>query len=155
MAGLIYFFLLNLIIIVIKKLSNPWVQLDPYRLGWTYVMGWVGLGWIFYQKISSTNPTWLMHTPSSKCDIFFSAQFNNNSNKKSCPTHGFNLTHMGWVGLMWWVGLNFFLVHHGGLGQKISSTDLTWLMHTPSGKCDIFFSAQFNNNSNKKKLSNS
>ena len=28
-------------------------------------------------------------------DIFFSAQFNNNSNKKSCPTHEFNLTHMG------------------------------------------------------------
>ena len=27
-----------------------------------------------------------------KCDIFFSAQFNNNSNKKNCPTHGFNPT---------------------------------------------------------------
>ena len=61
-------------------------------------MGWIGflvhhggLG----QKISSTNPTRLMHTPSGKCDIFFFAQFNNNSNKKSCPTHGFNLTHMG------------------------------------------------------------
>ena len=53
---------------------------------------------------------------------------------------------LGWI---------FFLVHHGGLGQKISSTDLTWLMHTPTGKCDIFFFAQFNNNSNKKKLSNS
>ena len=27
-----------------------------------------------------------------KCDIFFSAQFNNNSNKKNCPSHQFNLT---------------------------------------------------------------
>ena len=52
-----------------------------------------------------------------KCDIFFSAQFNNNSNKKNFPTHGFNSTQ-GWVGLGWvelnlcdglgWVGLNFF-----------------------------------------------
>ena len=33
-----------------------------------------------------------------KCDIFFSAKFNNNSNKKNCPTHGFNPTHVGWVG---------------------------------------------------------
>ena len=37
-----------------------------------------------------------------KYDIFFSTQFNNNSNKKNCPTHKFNPTHMGWV------GLNFF-----------------------------------------------
>ena len=37
-----------------------------------------------------------------KYDIFFFAQFNNNSNKKNCPTHKFNPTHMGWV------GLNFF-----------------------------------------------
>ena len=29
-----------------------------------------------------------------KCDIFFSAQFNNNSNKKNCPTHRFNPTHL-------------------------------------------------------------
>ena len=39
------FFLLNLIIIVIKKiikiLSNPWVQPDPCKLGWTPVMGWI------------------------------------------------------------------------------------------------------------------
>ena len=50
-ANVIYFFLLNLIIIVIKKLFNPWDQLDPTQpmwvgLGWTYVMGcplwWVG-----------------------------------------------------------------------------------------------------------------
>ena len=27
-----------------------------------------------------------------KCDIFFSAQFNNNSNKKNSPSHQFNLT---------------------------------------------------------------
>ena len=35
---------------------------------------------------------------SSKCDIFFSAQFNNNNNNKNCPTH------------------------HDRLGQKIPST---------------------------------
>ena len=45
-----------------------------------------------------------------KCDIFFSAQFNNNSNKKNCPTHGFNLTQpnpcgLGWTYVMGWVGL--------------------------------------------------
>ena len=35
-----------------------------------------------------------------RCDIFFSAQFNNNSKKKkNCPTHEFNPTHVGWVGL--------------------------------------------------------
>ena len=54
-----------------------------------------------------------------RCDIFFSAQFNNNSNKKNCPSHRFNPTHVGWVGLdlcdwldwveiffnlLWWVG---------------------------------------------------
>ena len=32
-----------------------------------------------------------------RCDIFFSAQFNNNNIKKSCPTHGFNQTHVDWV----------------------------------------------------------
>ena len=43
-----------------------------------------------------------------RCDIFFSTQFNNNSDKKKkkiCLTHGFNLTQLdscelGWVGLM-------------------------------------------------------
>ena len=35
-----------------------------------------------------------------------------------------DLTHVGWVGLGW-----IFLTHHGGLGQKITST---WPMHTPS-----------------------
>ena len=30
-----------------------------------------------------------------RCDIFFSTQFNNNN----CPTHRFNLAHVGWVGL--------------------------------------------------------
>ena len=32
-------------------MSNPLVQLDPtqlYRLNWNYVMGWIGLGWIFF-----------------------------------------------------------------------------------------------------------
>ena len=56
---------------------------------------------------------------SSKCDIFFSAQFNNNSNKKkNYPNHGFNPTQPNACGLCWigldlcdglsWVGLNFF-----------------------------------------------
>ena len=38
-----------------------------------------------------------------KCDIFFSAQFNNNSNKKIVQLMGSirpNPTHVGWVGLM-------------------------------------------------------
>ena len=39
-------------------------------------------------------------------------------------------THVGWVGLMWWVGLgSIFLTHHGRLSQKISSTRP---MHTPN-----------------------
>ena len=59
-----------------------------------------------------------------KCDIFFSAQFNN----KNCPTHGFNPTQPNPCGLGW-VGLNFFLTHYGGLGQKIPSTRP---MHTPN-----------------------
>ena len=42
-----------------------------------------------------------------KCDIFFSTQFNNNSNKKNYPTH-----ELGWVELdlcdgLGLVGLNF------------------------------------------------
>ena len=57
-------------------------------------MGWVEFFLTYHgrlgQKISLTDPTWPMHTPSGRCDIFFSAQFNNNSNKKNCPTHGFN-----------------------------------------------------------------
>ena len=48
---------------------------------------------------------------------FFSAQFNNNSNKKNCPTHGFNPIQPNPCGLGW-VGLNFFLTHHDGLGKK-------------------------------------
>ena len=64
---------------------------------------------------------------SSKCDIFFSAQFNNNNNNKNCPTQGFNPTHVGWVGLGW---VEFFLTHHDGLGQKIPSTQpMHTLMH--------------------------
>ena len=43
--------------------------------------------------------------------IFF-AHFNKNSIKKSCPTHGFNLTQpdpcgLGWTPTMGWVGLDF------------------------------------------------
>ena len=38
-----------------------------------------------------------------------------------------NPTHVGWVGLGW---VEFFFTHHGGLGQKIPSTQqLTRLMH--------------------------
>ena len=60
-----------------------------------------------------------------KCDIFFFAQFNNNSNKKNYPTHGFNptqpnLCELGWTYVMGWV--EFFLTHHGELGQKIPLT---------------------------------
>ena len=55
-----------------------------------------------------------------KCDIFFSAQFNNNSNKKklSNPWVQPNPCGLGWVGLGW---IEFFLTHHGGLSQKIPS----------------------------------
>ena len=59
-----------------------------------------------------------------KCNIFFSVQFNNNSNKKklsnpwiqSDPTQP-----MCWV--------EIFLTHHGGLGRKIPSTRP---IHTPT-----------------------
>ena len=44
-----------------------------------------------------------------KCDVFFSAQFNNNNKKKIVqpnPTQTMRV-RLGWVGLGW-VGLNFF-----------------------------------------------
>ena len=49
-----------------------------------------------------------------------------------------NPTHVGWVGLMWWVGLGwiFFFTHHGGLGQKIPSTRPT---HTPTNFFENIF----------------
>ena len=58
-----------------------------------------------------------------KCDLYFSAQFNNNSNKKklSNPWVQPNPTQPMWVGLDLCDGLGwveFFLTHHGGLGQK-------------------------------------
>ena len=61
-----------------------------------------------------------------KCDIFFSAQFNNNSNKKklSNPWVQPDPTQSMWIGLNLSDGLGwveFFLTHHGGLGQKIPS----------------------------------
>ena len=45
--------------------------------------------------------------------------------KKNYPTHGFNPTQpnpygLGWTYVMGWI--EFFLTHHGGLGQKIHST---------------------------------
>ena len=59
---------------------------------------------------------------SRTCDFyFFSTQFNNNSNKKNCPTHKFNPTRPDPRGLGW---VEFFLTHHGGLGQKIPFTQL-------------------------------
>ena len=59
---------------------------------------------------------------SRTCDFyFFSTQFNNNSNKKNCPTHKFNPTRPDPRGLDW---VEFFLTHHGGLGQKIPFTQL-------------------------------
>ena len=77
-----------------------------------------------------------------KCDIFFSEQFNNNSNKKNCPTHGFNPIQsdpcgLDWVGLDLCDGLGwveFFLTHHGRLSQKIPLTqpNSTQPIHTPN-----------------------
>ena len=60
-ASVMFFFLLNLIRIVIKKNYpthgfNP-TQPNPYGLGWTYVMGWVGLN--FFDPpwwVGSKNP---------------------------------------------------------------------------------------------------
>ena len=53
-AGMIYFFLMNLIIIVIKKFVQTMdstrlnlTHVGWARLGWTYVMGWVKLN--FFQ----------------------------------------------------------------------------------------------------------
>ena len=73
MASVIYFFLLNLIIIVKKKKKNcPTQRLNPTQpnpcgldwigLGWTYVMGWVGLN--FFNPpwwVGSKNPSNLTH----------------------------------------------------------------------------------------------
>ena len=56
-----------------------------------------------------------------KCDIFFSAQFNNNSNKKKIfqPKGSTqpNLTHVGWF------GLNFFLPTTVGWSKKSPQSD--------------------------------
>ena len=51
---------------------------------------------------------------SGKCDIFFSAQFNNNSNKKIVQLIGLTQPNptqpnwLGWTYVMGWVRLNFF-----------------------------------------------
>ena len=51
-----------------------------------------------------------------RCDIFFSTQFNNNSNKKIVqpigstrpnPTHG-SWVRLGWTYVMDWIWLNYF-----------------------------------------------
>ena len=80
----------------------------------------------------------------SKCDIFFSTQFNNDSNKKNYPTHEFNPTqpnptHVNWIGLDKCDGLSwveFFFIHHDELGKKISSTRP---MHIHRSTQKIFF----------------
>ena len=54
------------------------------------------------------------------CDIFFSTQLKNNSNKKknlSNPWVQPDPCELSWLGLGWtyvmgWVELNFFLTHH-------------------------------------------
>ena len=59
-----------------------------------------------------------------KCDIYiyiYFAQFNNNSNKKNCPTHGFNPTQPNPCGLGW-VGLDLY----DGLGWIEFFFDLPW-----------------------------
>ena len=59
-----------------------------------------------------------------KCDIFFFLLNLIIVIKKIVQPMGStrpNPTHVGWAGLGW-VGLNFFLTHHGGLGQKITLT---------------------------------
>ena len=45
----------------------------------------------------------------SKCDIFFSTQFNNNSNKKIVQPMWVGL---GWVGLNSWVGHFFYYYYY-------------------------------------------
>ena len=78
-ASVIYFFLLNLIIIIVIKKNCPTYHISSIQLnlthvgwvglGWTYVMGWVVLnfflptmiGWV--KKSPQLNPTRLMHTP--------------------------------------------------------------------------------------------
>ena len=59
--------------------------------------------------------------------IFFSTQFNNNSNNKnlSNPWVQPDSCGLGWVGLDLYDGLDwveFLFTHHGGLGQKIPLT---------------------------------
>ena len=73
----------------------------------------------------------------SKCDIFFLINLIIIAIKKIIQPMDStqpNPTHMGWVGLgltyvMGWIELKKILTHHGGLGQKISSTQP---IHTPT-----------------------
>ena len=39
-------------------MSNPWVQPDPCGLGWTYVIGWVGLNFFlnYHDGLGQKNP---------------------------------------------------------------------------------------------------
>ena len=74
---------------------------------------------------------------SGKCNFFFSAQLNNNSYKKIIQPMGStrpNPTHVGWVELMWWVGLGWIFCWPTMVGwvKKSSQSDTTQLMHTPN-----------------------
>ena len=61
---MIYFFLLNLIIVVIKKIVQP----NPTHVGWVGLMWWVGLG----QKIPLIRP---MHTPTRDLESLTTTSF--------------------------------------------------------------------------------
>ena len=85
--------------------------------------------------------------------IFFSAQFNNNSNKKNYPTHKFNPTQpnpcgLGWTYVMGWVGSNFFDLPWW-VGSKNS------LNSTQSDRCTLLKRSKddHGSKSNKKKKS--
>ena len=65
MASVIYFFLLNLIIVVRKKLFNPTQPnhvgyMGRVVLGWTYMMRWVGLNFFW-----PTMMGWVKKSPQS------------------------------------------------------------------------------------------
>ena len=86
----------------------------------------------------------LFINPGGKRDIFFSAQNNNNSNKKNCPTYGFNRTQpnpcrLGWTHVIGWIGLNFFWPTMVGWVKKSPQPDPC----TPLLFCSFFSSFFF------------